>query len=100
MSAAGGVSCEDLFEAANVSLVRIDSFLKLFVGSWLVSLRLLSILVALMGFFLPAMVLMPSLRRRICQLKLDFLMSFVRALPTFGLALGVQGNAGCSLQSF
>jgi hypothetical protein len=41
-----------------------------------------------MGFFLPATVLMLSLRRRFCQLKLDFLMSFIRALPTSGLALG------------
>ena len=32
MSAAGGVSCEDLFEAANVSLVRIDSLLETVCG--------------------------------------------------------------------
>ena len=76
VSAAGGVSSENLFESANVSVVRI------------VFLQLLSILVALMGFFLPDTDLMLSLRRRSYLLKLDFLKSFVRALPTSGLALG------------
>ena len=32
VSAAGGVSCEDLFEAANVSLVRIDGLLETICG--------------------------------------------------------------------
>ena len=32
VSAAGGVSCEDLFEAVNVSLVRIDSLLETVCG--------------------------------------------------------------------
>ena len=32
MSAAGGVSFENLFEAANVSLVRIDSLLEIVCG--------------------------------------------------------------------
>ena len=32
VSATGGVSCEDLFEAVNVSLVRIDSLLETVCG--------------------------------------------------------------------
>ena len=88
MSAAGGVSSEDLFEAANVSLVRIDSLLETVCGELARVPSTDERLSRIDGFFLPDTDLMLSLRRRSYLLKLDFLKSFVRALPTSGLALG------------
>ena len=88
VSAAGGVSSESLFEAANVSLVRIDGLLETVCGELARVPSTVERLSRVDGILPPATVLMLSLRRRFCQLKLDFLKSFIKALPTCGLALG------------
>ena len=88
VSATGGVSSKRLFEAASGSLVRIDSLLETVCVELARVPSTAERLSCVDGILPPDMVLMLSLQRRPYLLKLDFLNSFVKALPTSGLALG------------
>ena len=88
MSAAGGVSSENLFEGANVSLVKINGLLETVCGELARVPSTVERLSRVDGILPPGHGFDAESSKEVCQFKLDFLMSFVRALPTSGLALG------------
>ena len=88
MSAAGGVSSENLFEAANVSLVRIDGLLETVCGELARVPSTVERLSRVDGILPPGHGFDAESSKGSYLLKLNFLKSFVRALPTSGLALG------------
>ena len=84
MSVAGGVSSESLFDVANISLSRIDGLLEIVCGEMARVPTTVERLSRVDGILPPGHGLTPSLRRSFCGLKLNILLSFMRALPPLG----------------
>ncbi|KAE8819307.1 hypothetical protein D1007_02806 [Hordeum vulgare] len=103
MNASPGISskyAKGSFDASSVSLSRIDGLPKPVCEEIHVFQRRLSVLVAFMVFFHPVMVLMRSLRKRLCPLKLKFLLRFVTTCPPLYQLWTIQAAARCSFQAF
>ena len=88
VSAAGGISSDSLFDAANISLSRIDGLLEIVCGEMARVPTTVEHLSRVDEILPPGHGFDAESSKGSYLLKLNFLKSFVRALPTSGLALG------------